>query len=96
MKLRDAEVILIGYLKELKDTQYQEQDPDKWQHRQYLIDALSTALEVLDAEQARPLVYREKTIKALRSWIMRTETAGKKGGYAEAIAEIRSLMNNIP
>lgn len=96
MKIRDAECILEGYLETLKEEQNLETDTDEWQHRQYLIDAMHTALEVIDAEQRRPLVYREKTIKALRSWIMRTETAGKSGGYAEAIAEIRSIMNNIP
>ena len=96
MNIRDAEVILTEYLDTLKWTQNLETDTEKWMQRQNVIDALHTALEVVDAEQRRPLVYREKTIKALRSWIMRTETAGKSGGYAEAIAEIRAIMNNIP
>ena len=96
MKIRDAEVILTEYLDTLKGTQNLETDTEKWMQRHYVIDALQTALEVVDAELRRPLVYREKTIKALRSWIMRTETAGKSGGYAEAIAEIRAVMNNIP
>ena len=85
MNIRDAEVILTEYLDTLKWTQNLETDTEKWMQRQNVIDALHTALEVVDAEQRRPLVYREKTIKA-----------GKSGGYAEAIAEIRAIMNNIP